>query len=98
MTPDTDLPESGDLCGIGGCVRRQEDLLDMARAAVAADQAHRSWDLLDRITASLYQLGLSLQTATGLPADAARRATADALQHLDDTLREIREETFPDCD
>ena len=62
------------------------------------DQAHRSWDLLDRITASLYQLGLSLQTATGLPADAARRATADALQHLDDTLREILEETFPDCD
>jgi len=78
--------------------RRQEDLLDMARAAVAADQAHRSWELLDRVTASLYQLGLSLQTATGLPADAARRAIADALQHMDDTLREIREEIFPDRD
>jgi anti-anti-sigma factor len=77
---------------------RQADLLDMARAAVATGQAHRLQELLDGITARLYHLGLSLQTASGLPAGTARQAIADALQHLDDTLREIRDSTFPDRD
>ena len=42
-------------------MQRLEDLADLARAAVAAEQAHHEQQLLDRITGSLYEVGLSLQ-------------------------------------
>jgi anti-anti-sigma factor len=74
--------------------RPREDLADLARAAVAAEQAHRGQELLDRVTAGLYHVGLSLEAALDLPAEAARDRIADALQRLDDTIREIRDHVF----
>ena len=74
--------------------RRREDLADLARAAVATEQEHRGQELLDRITTSLYHVGLSLQAAANLPADVARERIAEALRRLDDTIREIRDHAF----
>ena len=74
--------------------RRREDLADLARAAVVAEQPHRGQELLDRVTASLYHVGLSLQGAINLPADVARERIGEALQRLDDTVREIRDHAF----
>jgi anti-anti-sigma factor len=74
--------------------RRREDLADLARAAVAAEQEHRGHELLDRVTTSLYHVGLSLQAAISLPADVARERIAEALRRLDDTIREIRDHAF----
>jgi anti-anti-sigma factor len=74
--------------------RRREDLADLARAAVAAEQEHRGHELLDRVTNSLYHVGLSLQAAISLPADVARERIAEALRRLDDTVREIRDHAF----
>ena len=74
--------------------RRREDLADFAQAAVMAEQAHRGQELLDRITTSLYHVGLSLQAAINLPADVARERIGEALQRLDDTIREIRDVAF----
>jgi anti-anti-sigma factor len=74
--------------------RPRADLADLARAAVAAERAHRGQELLDKVTASLYHVGLSLQAALDLPADVARENIADALQRLDDTIREIRDHVF----
>ncbi len=73
--------------------RRREDLADLARAAVA-EQAHRGHDLLDRIASSLFHVGVSLQAAIDLPSDVARERIADAIRHLDDTIREIRDHVF----
>ena len=74
--------------------RRLADLADLARAAVAAQQAHRGHELLDSITTSLYNVGLSLQAAAGLPHDEVGQGISAALQHLDDTIREIRDNAF----
>ena len=74
--------------------RRLADLADLARAAVAARQAHDGQELLDSVTTSLYHLGLSLQAAADLPHDAASKGIAEALQHLDDTIRQIRDTAF----
>ena len=68
-----------------------EDLLDLARAAVAAEHEHRDAGLLDRVVDSLFNIGLILQAAIGMPHDLARRRIAEALQHLDDTIHEIRD-------
>ena len=74
--------------------RQSADLLDLARAAVAAEQAHRTEDLLDRVVSSLFDVGLSLQAAVELPHHVARRRVIEALQHLDDTIHEIRDHLF----
>jgi anti-anti-sigma factor len=70
------------------------DLGDLVRAATAAQHAHLRRNLLDRVVNGLFQVGLSLQTALELPQDVARQQIADALRHLDDTIREIRQHTF----
>ena len=77
---------------------RLADLADLARAAVAAQQAHCGQDVLDSVTTSLYNAGLSLQAAAGLPHDVASNSIAAALRHLDDTIREIRDNAFATCD
>ena len=46
------------------------------------------------VTTSLYHVGLSLQAAADLPHDAASNGIAEALQHLDDTIRQIRDTAF----
>ena len=71
--------------------RRRTDLADLARDAVA-DQGGK--DLLDRVVHRLFQVGLSLQAASGLPGDVARRRLADALDQLDDVISEIRDYAF----
>lgn len=70
--------------------RQLEDLIDLARSAVTAQQAHRGRELLDTITTRLFQLGLNLQAAIDLPADMVRQRIEEALEHLDDTIRAIR--------
>jgi anti-anti-sigma factor len=73
--------------------RRRDDLADLARSA-AADQAHLTRDLLDRVVGHLFRVGLSLQAAAGLPGDVARQRLAEALDQLDETIHEIRDYTF----
>lgn len=60
----------------------------------AAREAERSRELMDRVVASLFRAGLSLQAAAMQPADVARERISAALQHLDDTIHEIRDHIF----
>ncbi len=71
----------------------QDDLTDLVRAALAG-QAHHAEDLLDRVVAGLFHVGLSLETAAGQPAELARKQISEALQRLDDTIHEIRDHVF----
>jgi anti-anti-sigma factor len=70
------------------------DLLDLARAAVAAEQVDASRDLLDRVVTSLFDVGVSLQAAASLPHHTARQRIVQALQQLDDTIHDIRDHVF----
>jgi len=72
---------------------RRNDLLDLAQGAVA-DQPQVTRDLLDRVVNRLFQVGLSLQAASGLPGDVARKRLAEAFEQLDDTIQEIRNYAF----
>jgi len=74
--------------------RRAGELADLAAATVAAEQAHRGRELLDSTITSLFHVGLSLQAAIDLPAELIRQRIAEALGHLDDTIREIRNTAF----
>lgn len=70
------------------------DDLAVLLGATAAREAERSRELLDRVVASLFHAGLSLQAAAVLPADVARERISAALQHLDDIIHEIRHHIF----
>ncbi len=74
--------------------RQLEDLMDLARSAVTAEQAHCGRELLDTIITRLFQLGLSLQAAIDLPADMVGQRIEEALGHLDKTIRQIRDIAF----
>jgi PAS domain S-box-containing protein len=74
--------------------RRAGELVGLAAAAVAAKQAHRGQELLDTTITSLFHVRLSLQAAIDLPAELIRQRIAEALGHLDDTIREIRNTAF----
>ena len=74
--------------------RRLQDLIDLARSTVTGAQAHGGRELLDTIITRLFQLGLSLQAAIDLPADMVGQRVEEALGHLDDTIREIRDTAF----
>ncbi|HXZ77739.1 MAG TPA: hypothetical protein VEH31_43650, partial [Streptosporangiaceae bacterium] len=74
--------------------RRGGDLMDIARAAVVAQQAQRSQEVLDKVVDSLFDVGLSLQAAIDLPSDQARQHIAQALHQLDDAIRQIRDHAF----
>ena len=50
--------------------------------------------LLDKVVSSLLHVGLSLQAAIDLPHRTARQRITEALQHLDDTIHEIRDHMF----
>jgi hypothetical protein len=71
------------------------DLADLAHAAAATDDAPRGRQLLSQVVDGLFRVGLSLQTAIGLPHEVAVQQIADALRALDDTIREIRDHVFP---
>ena len=66
-----------------------------ADAATAAEQSHLAQELLDRIVRNLFRAGLSLQAALDPPHDVGRQRLTEALQHLDDTIQEIRDYVFP---
>lgn len=74
--------------------RRPESLPDRDAAAIAAQQAQRSRELLDRVITSLYQVGLSLQEANDLPAEQTGERIAEALKHLDETTSQLRQAAF----
>ena len=65
-------------------------------ATAAAQQAHRSRELLDTVITALYHIGLSLQAAVDLPGDTARPRIEAALDALDDTISHIRAAAFTD--
>jgi anti-anti-sigma factor len=71
----------------------QDDLAGLVRV-VLAEQAQHAEDLLDGVIGSLFHVGLSLDTAAGQPAELARERISQALQRLDDTVREIRDHVF----
>jgi anti-anti-sigma factor len=71
--------------------RQGSDLMDIAQAAVAAQQVHRSQEVLDRIVDNLIDVGISRQAAIGQPSDLARQHVMRALQQLDDAIRMIRD-------
>ncbi len=71
-------------------------LADVDAAAAAAQQMHRSREVLDTIITHLYQVGVSLQTAADLPRDTARPHLEEAARTLDDIISQIRDSTFAD--
>jgi len=73
--------------------RRRDDLADLARGVVA-EQPQAARDLLDRVVGRLFQVGLNLQAASGLPADVLRARLGEALDQLDDAIFEIRNYAF----
>jgi anti-anti-sigma factor len=75
--------------------RRRADLTDLA-SDTTAERGTR--ELLDRVVHHLFQVGLSLQAASGLPADVARERLAAALDRLDDVIGEIRDYAFTSGD
>ena len=70
--------------------RRLEERADLA----AADAQQAARDLLDDISGNLFHVGLVLQNASGLAGAAASQPIAEALDRLDDTIREIRAAVF----
>jgi anti-anti-sigma factor len=74
--------------------RQHDDLAGLARAAVAAQQTQCGPQLLDKVVSSLFHVSLSLQAAIDLPHRTARQRITEALQHLDDTIHEIRDHMF----
>ena len=56
--------------------------------------ARRGRELLSRVVGHLMDIGVSLQEATGLPHQVAVQRIADALQRLDDAIREIHDHVF----
>jgi hypothetical protein len=74
--------------------RPLEDLAVPARTAVTAEQEHRGRDLPDTIITALFHVGLGLQTAIDLPAEAARQRITEALGGLDEIISQIRGTAF----
>ena len=77
--------------------RRGDDLADLARG-MAADQPPPTKDLLDRVVRHLFEVGLSLQAAAGLPGEVARKRLSEALDQLDEVIHEIRDHAFTSGD
>jgi anti-anti-sigma factor len=74
--------------------RQLEDLIDLARSAVTAEQAQSRREVLNSVINRLFQLGLLLRAAIELPADTVGQRIEEALGHLDDTIREVRDTAF----
>ena len=73
---------------------QRPDLADLAWAATAAEREHRNEELLDKIVGSLFHVGRSLQTAADLPHEQAMQHISDAVERLDETIHEIRDQMF----
>lgn len=57
----------------------------------------RGRDRLDTIITSLFHVGLSLQAAGDLPPEATRQRITEALGHLDEVIRQIRDTAFTEA-
>jgi anti-anti-sigma factor len=77
--------------------RRRDDVVSLAMGAAGGRPAANR-DLLDRVVHRLFQVGLTLQAACGLPAEAARTRLGEALDQLDDAIQEIRDYAFASGD
>lgn len=73
---------------------QHRDDLTALLSAVAAHEAERSRELMDRVVGGLFHAGLSPQAAAGQPAEVARERISDALRRLDDAGHEIRDHVF----
>jgi anti-anti-sigma factor len=73
--------------------RRRDDLVSLAMGA-AGGPSPATRDLLDRVVHRLFQVGLTLQAAGSLPAEAARTRIGEALDQLDDAIIQIRDYAF----
>ena len=70
-------------------------LEDQAAAAAAATaRTQTGYRLQDTVVSRLFTAGLLLQAAADLPADQVRQRIGEAAEHLDDTIREIRDTVF----
>ena len=77
--------------------RPRDDLASLARGTTAG-QPRIAGDLLDRVVNRLFQMGLTLQAAGGLPGETARARLAEALDQLDDVIQELRDYAFASGD
>jgi len=77
--------------------RKENDLADLARNAIAG-QSHHTQDLLDQVVHHLFQVGLSLQDAADLPGDVAHERITEALDQLDDTIKQVRDCAYASWD
>jgi PAS domain S-box-containing protein len=77
----------------GAHAQHRDDLAALL-SAVAAHEAERSRELMDRVVGGLFHAGLSLRAAADQPADVARERIGDALRRLDDAVHEIRDHVF----
>jgi hypothetical protein len=75
-------------------VTHQSELARGWTAERPAGPAHQPPELPDRIIASLFRAGLSVHAALNQPAELARRHLAEALDQLDDTIREVQSAEF----
>jgi hypothetical protein len=71
---------------------RAEDVPGGSGDIAAAQQANLQ--ILDAVITGLFPVRLSLQAALDLPADPARKRIEEALDDLDDVIREIRDTVF----
>jgi anti-anti-sigma factor len=69
-------------------------LANLARSALGSRQARQHRDLLDTVITNLYDVGLTLHAVADLPQDSTSDRIAEALDRLDDTIRQIRDTTF----
>lgn len=65
-----------------------------AGSSGAADPADRAGELLDWVVTSIFEAGMLLQAAAELPRDAAGPRITDALDRLNDIVREVRNHVF----
>ena len=75
-----------------------EDLAAHVCAAVTAGPDRRAPDLLDTIVTALFHVGLSLQASMELSAEATRPRITEALGHLEEVIRQIRDTAFTSGD
>ena len=68
--------------------------LPTAQAPAATGMPQVSHDLLDGIVHNLFRAGLSLQAALDSPHETDRQYIMQALQYLDETIRDIRDHIF----
>jgi len=68
--------------------------LDGEQATRAEDQAARAEELLDLVIDSIFNVGLILQATIDLPPAVTAQRITEALGHLDDAIREVRDHSF----